>query len=99
GATGSVSTISYSNRELALDINASGDVFLVTSEAYFPGWRAWIDGRPADLVLTNAAFRGVPIPAGRHHIRMRFSPRVLSYGAALSAATIAALVIGCFLRR
>ncbi len=88
-AGGSVRTISYTDRELSLEVEATGDGFLVTSEAYYPGWRAWIDGREADLVLTNAAFRGLPVPAGRHHVRMRFEPRILWYGAAMSLMTIA----------
>lgn len=96
-ATGTVKEVRYSNREFALNVEASGDMFLVTSEAYFPGWRAWIDERLAEVVLTNAAFRGLRVPAGQHRIRMRFSPRILIYGAALSAATIAALAVGCFL--
>ncbi len=39
---------------------------LATSEAWYPGWRASIDGRPAPLLVTNAAFRGLALPPGRH---------------------------------
>ena len=48
----------------------------MTSEAYYPGWLAEIDGQPAPIVLTNAAFRGIAIPAGKHRVVMRFAPNI-----------------------
>jgi hypothetical protein len=96
GAAGSVRTLRYGDRELELEVEASGRAFLATSETYFPGWRAWIDGRETDLVMTNAAFRGLAVPAGRHRVRMRFEPRVLWYGAAISAAAMLLLFGGLF---
>ena len=64
---------------------------LVTSEAWYPGWRAWIDGREHPLMLTNAAFRGLPVPAGRHTVTMRFEPAILWQSGALALAALAAL--------
>jgi hypothetical protein len=95
-ATGSVRTIRYTHRQVDLDVESLRNGFLVTSETYFPGWRAWVDGQPANLVLTNAAFRGLPVPAGRHHVRMEFAPRILWAGMAISVMTITLLVGGCF---
>jgi len=42
-----------------------------------PGWRAFIRGQGSALHYTNVAFRGLPVPAGRHLILMRFSPPLL----------------------
>ena len=61
-ATGRVTVLSYSALEIALETDAPGAALLVTSEAWYPGWRASIDGRPAPLVITNAAFRGLALP-------------------------------------
>jgi uncharacterized membrane protein YfhO len=81
---GTVRTLRYQDREFELETVALHAAFLVTSEAYYPGWRAWIDGRAQDLVLTNGAFRGLPVPSGRHTIKMLFAPPVLWRGAAIS---------------
>jgi len=88
--SGSVRVLRYEPRIVVLETDAPHAAFLVTSEAYYPGWRARIDDREQPLILTNAAFRGLEIPAGRHRIEMRFSPRIIWYG---SAATFAALMI------
>jgi hypothetical protein len=78
---GTVRTIGYAEQEVDLETDAPGSSFLVTSEVNYPGWRAWIDSRERPVVLTNGAFRGLPVPPGRHHIKMRFAPRILAYGA------------------
>jgi len=86
GAPGSVRVEHYSAGRVALETEAAAPSFLVTSETWYPGWRAVIDGREQPLVMTNGAFRGLPLPAGRHRVEMRFAPAILWRGAALSAA-------------
>jgi hypothetical protein len=86
GAAGSVRVEYYSAGGLALETEAAAPSFLVTSETWYPGWRATVDGREQPLVMTNGAFRGLPLPPGRHRVEMRFAPAILWWGAALSAA-------------
>jgi len=86
GAPGSVRVEYYSAARLALETEAAAPSFLVTSETWYPGWRAAIDGREQPLIMTNGAFRGLALPAGRHRVEMRFAPAILWWGAALSAA-------------
>jgi uncharacterized membrane protein YfhO len=68
--------------------------FLVTSEAHYPGWRAFLDGTEKPIAMTNAAFRGLPVPAGRHRVEMRFEPAILARSAAVSIGGLALLVVG-----
>jgi Bacterial membrane protein YfhO len=89
---GSVRVIEYEPRRVTLELESAVQAFLVTSETYYPGWRAFVDGRERPLVLTNVAFRGMPVEAGRHRIEMRFEPAILWRGAVLSAAGWALLV-------
>ncbi len=85
-ATGSVRVLSYAPLEVKLEVDTTGPAYLVSSETHYPGWRAWIDGREAPLYYTNVAFRGLPVPEGRHTVTMRFEPRIFWYGVAISAA-------------
>jgi len=98
GAMPPVSVIEYTNHRVVMESEAPAPAFLVSSDTFYPGWRAFIDGREEPLVLTNAAFRGLPVPAGRHRIEMRFEPAILGYGAAASVAgwllVLAAAVFG-----
>jgi hypothetical protein len=73
--------------------------YLVLSDAYYPGWSAWVDDRPAPLLPANLAFRAVPLDRGRHRIEFRYEPPRWKTGAWLSALTVVALLIGSRLGR
>jgi hypothetical protein len=61
---------------------------LVVSEAWYPGWRAWVDGAPAAILPADYLLRGVELDAGRHEVRFEYRPRSLAVGAALSLAGV-----------
>jgi hypothetical protein len=98
-ATGAVRTVEYEPDSLELEVNTSTESFLVLSEAYYPGWRAWIDGHPSEIYRTDIAFRGMVVPAGRHRIRMEFHPVIFEVGCAVSAITLALIAAMVIFRR
>jgi hypothetical protein len=49
--------------------------WLVWNEAYTPGWRAWLDGKPASIEKAFGFFMVVHTPsAGNHEIEFRYEP-------------------------
>ena len=66
--------------------------FLVTSDVYYPGWRARIDGNETHLYRANYALRGVVVPPGDHIVLFEYRPRSLQAGAVISLFSI--LVLG-----
>jgi hypothetical protein len=92
---GQVRVVRYQPREVVLEIDAPGPAFLATSEAYYPGWRARIDGREQLLYPTNVAFRGLPVPAGHHTLTMKFDPPILRWSALVSLLGLALLAAAC----
>jgi membrane protein YfhO len=87
-----LATLAPDRVEMEAELSADGYVILVDS--YDPGWKATIDGAPADLLRVNVAFRGVPVPAGRHRVAMRYRPGAVLWGLSASALswTVLALV-------
>ena len=65
--------------------------FLITSDAYYPGWRASIDGQEAPLYRADYALRGVMLPPGPHTVRFDYRPRSFYAGATISALTLIAM--------
>jgi hypothetical protein len=82
--SGTVRVIEYAARRVALETDAPAPAFLVTSETHYPGWRARVDGRDQPICYTNVAFRGLPVPAGRHRVEFEFAPSILWPAALLS---------------
>jgi hypothetical protein len=72
---------------------------IVISEAGWPGWRASIDGTPVTIEEANRAFLSVPIPAGRHHVRLVYLPDDYVQGRAISIGTLALLALGVGMMR
>lgn len=66
---------------------------LVLSETYDPGWKAYIDGEPADVLVANHLFRAVPVPAGAHTVELRYQPESLRFGLVVSVLTFLVLVV------
>jgi uncharacterized membrane protein YfhO len=64
---------------------------VVLSDNWFPGWRATIDGRPAQVLVADAALRGVPVAGGRHQIEFTYSPGAVARGGIVSLVTFLTL--------
>ena len=66
---------------------------LVVSEAYFPGWRVTVDGRPAQLLRADGALLAVRVPSGAHEVELAYRPDVLALGGVISGLAFL-LVLG-----
>jgi hypothetical protein len=84
-------TASFNGDRIRVRVDQSAEErFLVVNERVYPGWRAAVDGRPAEILPTNLVMRGLVVPAGATVIEMRYVPFIVSgYGLALLAAGLA----------
>jgi len=84
---------SYSNNEIRLQASTSIPGYLVMSEVYYPGWKAEVDGHPADLQRANYAFRAVLLSPGAHQVRIYFQPATWKAGMLCSLFTWVMLAV------
>ncbi len=59
---------------LVFEASAPDRTFLVIADAWFPGWRAHLDGEAVVIHRVNHMFRGVIVPAGTHKLTMVYEP-------------------------
>ncbi|MDA8216379.1 MAG: YfhO family protein [Dehalococcoidales bacterium] len=83
----------YDPQYSIVDVNLGEDALLVTSEAYYPGWRAFVDGRETDILRADYYLRAVPMPAGSHELEFVFEPLSFKVGAAISLATLLVVLL------
>jgi hypothetical protein len=81
GLTQKVGIISEKNNRLQLLVNSTEDNFLVLSDTYYPGWKAFVDGTPKKIYRANYAFRAVPLNAGTHRVEFVYHPLSFKLGA------------------
>jgi hypothetical protein len=93
GASGSVSLRERRPGRIALDATLPAPGVLVVFDSFAKGWRAAVDGVPADLARADGAFRAVRLPAGSHRVELDYRARGVLEGAGLAAAGLLALVL------
>jgi hypothetical protein len=81
---------------VALRVDAIRDGQVRLTDSYYPGWRVWVDGKPAEIERVEGAFRGVRVTAGKHRIEMRYEPGSYRVGMFVSLVALA-LVVGAAL--
>jgi len=91
----SVSFTHYEPDRIEMRSTSSEHGFLVMSEVFEEGWKAWVDGDEVEVHQTNGAFRGLVLPAGDHVIVMEYKPTSLAVGM-LSTAIFSIAGIGVF---
>ena len=103
----SIKLTSYAPDVLTYKSQSSANGTVVFSEIYYPyGWKAYIDGKPADIFRANYLLRAMNIPAGNHDIRMEFRPDSVRKGNAVAVifilimyATVLGVIAGALIKR
>lgn len=76
------------------DVESKNGGLVVFSEIYYPGWKATIDGEPAEIGRANYVLRAMTVPAGKHKIEMVYDPQSLHTTEAVATTAFILLVLG-----
>jgi hypothetical protein len=82
----------YEADRIRLRTSAGASGLLMLSEAYYPAWKAYVDGRPVPLYVADHVLRAVPVPAGEHTVDLRYESSPLRIGLAISLISYLALI-------
>lgn len=82
----------YSPDEINISTYSPNPGMLFLSEMYYPGWKAYVDGSPAEIYQTDYLFRSVYIDKGRHTIKMVFDPDDFREGKIITTTTLLLLI-------
>jgi len=89
-STATVRLTKYTPRYLDYEYTTGKPGTIVFSEIYYPyGWKATIDGEPADIYRVNYMLRAINVPAGKHTIHMEFDPDSVKKGDTIAMVCIA----------
>jgi hypothetical protein len=80
--------ISYLPHEVMVEARAFQDGFLFLADAYYPGWKAYVDGEEEKIYAANYLFRAVFLPSGEHKVEFRYKPPSYKIGLVVSSLTL-----------
>lgn len=85
---------SYAPDRLTYSAKSANGGVAVFSEVYFPwGWKATIDGKPAEIGRVNYLLRAVRVPAGSHTIELAFDPDSVKTTVAVADVAVIAIYL------
>ena len=87
-----VRVLSYENNRIILQVNTSEAALLFMSEAYYPGWQAYVDGQQSEVLRANYIFRAIPVGPGSHRVEVVCEPSCFKVGLMISLLTVLSLL-------
>ncbi len=85
----------YKPERIVIDVETDSDgIYLILSDAWYPGWEAEIDDQPVDVLHANGMFRAVEVPPGEHKVTFTYRSRPLEIGAAISGICLLGTLVG-----
>ena len=92
---GSTTIIEDKRNRVVIETQTGGEGYLVLSDNYYPGWKAYVDGVETELLRANHTMRAVKLTGGSHVVSFDFDPLTLriSFYVSLIAAAIAAITL------
>jgi len=90
---------SYQQERVVVEAELAAEGYLVLTDAYYPGWRVWVDGNEEEIHRADYLFRAVYLSKGKHLIEFVYDPASLKIGVAISLVTVFSLALGLGLAR
>ncbi len=79
--------IDYQANKVEIDAQMAGEGFLVLSDTYYPGWKAYLDGREERIYRADYLLRAVFLSPGSHKVMFVFDPLSFKFGLWLTLTT------------
>jgi len=85
--------VEYGRHRVVVECESAAGGTLVLTDLAYPGWHVMVDGQPARQRVIEATFRGVDLPAGRHTVTWNYRPGSVYWGAGISLASLAGVLL------
>ena len=89
----------YSPNKASIDVSLDGSGFLVLSDTWYPGWKAFDNGREVEVYKADYALRAVYLEEGQHRVDFVFDPAAFKAGWIISLLSFIALLAYFFVKR
>jgi hypothetical protein len=94
-----VRVASYAPERVEIAVRNSTPTLLVVNDAFYQGWMASVDGKPAEIVPANYAVRGLELDRGQHQVVFSYRAPGLLVGLCISLLSLFSAVSAIVFRR
>ncbi len=89
---GKCSIVKYEPNVVEISAESATGGRLVLADNYYPGWKAYVDGKETKIKRVYYLFRGVDILKGRHDVKFVYDPLSVKAGLVISLISILSLI-------
>lgn len=79
-----VTFIKYKPNEVVVSTKNDENSLLVLSDNYYPGWKAYVNGKDEEILRANYTFRAIAVPKGENTVKFIYEPDSLNLGIAIT---------------
>jgi hypothetical protein len=83
----------YGPLEVLVEAELKNAGTLRLSDTYYPGWKAYVDGKETGILKADRIFRAVSLDPGKHLVRFVYDPLSFKLGLWVSGSTMLGLFI------
>ncbi len=93
-------TVRWDWDSTAVRVRTARSGYVVLSQIYYPGWKAYVDGKRTKLLEADYLLTAAQVPAGEHEVEFRYEPWSFKLGLGASVLGLLGMVaVGVPVRR
>jgi hypothetical protein len=88
-STRTISNEKYRDNNISFTYSSPTEQYVVVQDAFYPGWKAYVNGKETTIDPVNVTFRGFKVPAGENmQVVMSYQPWTFRLGLIISIAML-----------
>lgn len=91
---GNADVVEYNSNQVIIKANVPKGGFLVLTDLYYPGWKAYVDGKRQKILQADYIFRSLNLQPGDHLVKFIYDP--LSFKLGCLSTFFSVLALGLF---
>jgi hypothetical protein len=98
-AGGSVTIRQWGEQDIDLQVQARRPGYLVVTQAAYPGWTAWVDGKKVPILRAYDFLIALPLGAGTHTVHLTYREPWVVAGLVIAPLWILGLLVETIRRK
>lgn len=78
----------YTDRHIIIEVKNEVKGMMVLANHYYPGWKAYLNGKPVKIFRANLTFQGILLEAGFNRVEFIYIPESFYQGLKISGITL-----------
>lgn len=81
------------NNKLVIELDTDKSGYLIVADAYYPGWKAYVNGKKSPIILANLNQKAVWLETGKNEISLNYDPSSIKKGFWITILSIFPIII------